>query len=47
MRLPSGQVRRIDSIVFDRDSIEALCERMNRLGVSECHVDEIIEDFLP
>lgn len=45
--LPSGQVRELDSLTFDRDAIVQLCERMNRLGVSECQLYEIIEDFLP
>ncbi len=45
--LPSGEVRVICSLTFDRCAIGELCERMNRLGVSECQLYEIIEDFLP
>ena len=45
--LPSGEVREIGSLAFDRAAIMELCEMMNRLGVSECQLYEIIEDFLP
>lgn len=44
--LPSGEVRRLRSLAFDRSSIEELCRRANSLGVCECHLYEIIEDFL-
>ncbi|MBE6646102.1 MAG: hypothetical protein E7611_00505 [Ruminococcaceae bacterium] len=45
--LPSGEVRSVDSLTFDRAAIDMLCERMNRLGVTECQLYEILEDFLP
>ena len=45
--LPSGEVRNLRSLTFDRALVEELCEKANRLGVSECQLYEIIEDFLP
>ncbi|MBP3375616.1 MAG: hypothetical protein J6L83_02500 [Clostridia bacterium] len=44
--LPSGRTREIGSLSFDRAAVEMLCERINRLGVCEYQLDEIIEDFL-
>ena len=44
--LPGGEVKKFESLTFDMDACEALAERVNRLGVSECHLHEILEDFL-
>ena len=46
IRLPNGEEKVFDSLTFDRLSIEQLSDRINRLGVSEAHLYEIIEDFL-
>lgn len=45
--LPSGKTISFRSLTFDRCSIDELCGTMNRLGVSECQMYDIIEDFLP
>ena len=45
--LPSGEKRQLRSLTFDRSAIEELCRSANRIGVSECQLYEIIEDFLP
>lgn len=44
--LPSGKVRRFESLTFDMNACETLAERVNRLEVSECHLYEILDDFL-
>ena len=45
--LPSGKTRSFRSLTFERREIDELCDKMNRLGVSECQLYDIIEDFLP
>ena len=45
--LPSGETRSFRSLAFDRRKIDELCDKMNRLGVFECQLYDIIEDFLP
>ena len=45
--LPSGELKNFNSLSFDLGEVESLCKRINLLGVSECHLCEILEDFLP
>ena len=45
--LTGGEVKNFYSLTNNRDEIEGLCERINRLEVSEHHLYEILEDFLP
>lgn len=44
--LPSGREERYTSVFCRRRDAEEFVERVNRLGVSELHLDEIIEDAL-
>lgn len=41
-----GEERIYRSLCYDGDRIERLSDRINALGVSACHIEDIIEDFL-
>ncbi len=43
---PCGEVKSYDSIFSDIAEAEELCKRINSLSVSECHIDDIIEDSI-
>ncbi len=45
--LRSGEEKEYPSLFVSRAEAERLCERINRLGVSECHIYDVIEDSLP
>lgn len=45
--LPSGENVKYNSLFLKLEKSEKLCRLINRLGVSECHVADIIEDALP
>ena len=38
--------RVIDDITLDKGALERLVELCNRLELSVCHIDDVIEDFL-
>ncbi len=45
--LPSGMKKEYAALYANRLDAEDLCDKINRDGVSECHVYDIIEDALP
>lgn len=45
--LPSGENVKYNSLFFKSEKSEKLCRLINCLGVSECHIYDIIEDSLP
>ena len=45
--LPSGDDVKYNSLFFKLEKSEKLCRLINRLGVSECHIYDVIEDSLP
>ena len=47
VKLPSGAVKVLHSVSTHRSEVIRICKTVNRLGVSECHVCDVIEDFLP
>ena len=47
IRHPSGECRVLHSVCVRRADAERIAETVNRLGVSECHICEVIEDLLP
>lgn len=47
VRYPSGEEVVLHSVCADRLDAERICEVVNRLGVSGCHVRDVIEDLLP
>ena len=47
IRYPSGECRVLHSVCVRRADAERIAETVNRLGVSECHICEVIEDLLP
>lgn len=42
----SGNTVRIPNITCSRESALGLVEQMNRLELSECHVLDVVEDWL-
>ena len=44
--LPGGREKRYASVFLSAASALELAERINRLGVSELHLDDVIEDAL-
>ncbi len=44
---PSGEEKEYISLFTVREDAERLCEKIERLGVSECNIYDIIEDSLP
>ena len=47
IRCPSGRSILLHSVCVRREDAERICETVNRLIVSECHVYDVIEDLLP
>ena len=47
VRCPSGDEWTFHSVCLRRSDSERICETVNRLGVSECHIRDVIEDLLP
>ena len=47
VRCPSGEEWTLHSVCVNRSDVEHICDAVNRLGVSECHVRDVIEDLLP
>lgn len=47
VRCPSGENFLLHSVCIDRNDAEYIAKTVNRLGVSECHVYDVIEDLLP
>ncbi|MBR3879908.1 MAG: hypothetical protein IKJ24_07320 [Clostridia bacterium] len=45
--LPAGSEKRYESVFCSRREAVELAERINRLGVSELHILDVIEDALP
>lgn len=46
VRCPSGEEWTLHSVCLNRFDAERICEVVNRLGVSECHIRDVIEDLL-
>ena len=44
--LQSGSEVRYSSVFCRREDAEAFAERANRLGISEIHIPEVIEDAI-
>ena len=44
---PSGEHRIIHSACSHLDDAEQIANTVNRLGVSACHIYDVIEDLLP
>lgn len=44
--LDNNEVRRIRDITRDFERISALCDKINCLGISKLHIDDVIEDFI-
>ncbi len=44
---PTGEEREYISLFVNREDAERLRKKMERLGVSECNIYDIIEDSLP
>lgn len=47
VRFPSGEETVLHSVCMHRCDAERVCNVVNRLGVSECHIRDVIEDLLP
>ena len=47
VRCPSGDEWKFHSVCLRRSDAKRICETVNRLGVSECHIRDVIEDLLP
>ena len=45
--LPDGREERYYSVFSDRLAAETFAERVNRLGISELHIRDVLEDALP
>ncbi len=45
--LPDGREKRYASVFSDRLAAEEFAERVNRLGISELHIVDVLEDALP
>lgn len=39
-------IRKIDNLSDDKESIENLVSMCNDLQIEECHIDDIIDDYL-
>lgn len=44
--LDNEEVRCIRDVTRDSERITALCEKINLLGISPLHIDDVIEDFI-
>ena len=42
----NDEVRHIHDITRDGERIYDLCDKINRLGISPLHIDDVIEDFI-
>ena len=47
VRSDSGAEMILHSICMQRGEAMRICEVVNRFGVSECHIRDVIEDLLP
>jgi len=45
--LPDGSERRYGSVFCNRECAVSFAERINRLGVSAEHIEDLLEDALP
>lgn len=45
--LPDGSERLFGSVFTDIGCAESFAERVNRLGISAVHIEDILEDALP
>lgn len=47
VKFASGEDLVLHSVCVHREDAERICEVVNRIGVSECQVRDVIEDLLP
>ena len=47
VRSQCGTETILHSVCMQREEAMRICEVINRLGVSECHMCDVIEDLLP
>ncbi len=44
---PSGKERIVPDICKDSTDAQYYCDKINRNSVSDCHIDDVVEDLLP
>jgi hypothetical protein len=45
--MPSGEEKEYRALFTERPKTEELCQIINRFEIPECHVYDVIEDYLP